>query len=200
MVEDTILVSDITIRAMCYDDLERVTAIDEMSFSMPWPPNAYYKEMEKPYSLTRVAEITFTNGIQNVAGMIVTWVVLDEAHIATLAVDPEYRRLGIARILIADTLKFCIQKGVRVVTLEVRVSNQAARALYHCFKFEEVAQRKGYYVDNHEDALIMNIYDLNEVYLAWMTDYVQKMNRGWMHMDDSYREDTKNTKEERRGF
>jgi ribosomal-protein-alanine N-acetyltransferase len=166
MVEDSILVSDIAIRAMRFHDLERVTAIDEMSFSMPWPPHAYYKEMEKSYSLTRVAEITFMSGSQYVAGMMVTWVDLDEAHIATLAVDLEYRRLGIARRLLVDTLKLCIQQGVRVVTLEVRVSNQAAQALYHSFKFEEVAQRKGYYMDNHEDALIMNVYDLNEVYLA----------------------------------
>jgi ribosomal-protein-alanine N-acetyltransferase len=185
MVDDSLLVSNITIRAMHFDDLERVTAIDEISFSMPWPPHAYYKEMEKPYSLARVAEITFTNGSQNVAGMIVTWVVMDEAHIATLAVDPEYRRSGIARVLLADTLKLCIQQSVRVVTLEVRVSNLAARALYRSFKFEEVARRKGYYVDNHEDALIMNVYDLDEAYLAWMTDYVQKINHGWINLAGS---------------
>ena len=166
MVKDTILVSDIAIRAMRFHDLERVTAIDEMSFSIPWPPHAYYKEMEKSYSLSRVAEITFMDGGQHVAGMMVTWVDLDEAHIATLAVDLEYRRLGIARRLLVDTLKLCIQQGVRVVTLEVRVSNQAAQALYRSFKFEEVAWRKGYYMDNHEDALIMNVYGLNEAYLA----------------------------------
>ncbi|MCJ7533062.1 MAG: ribosomal protein S18-alanine N-acetyltransferase [Anaerolineales bacterium] len=194
------MVSDIAIRAMRFDDLERVTTIDEMSFSMPWPPHAYYKEMEKSYSLTRVAEITFMSGSQYVAGMMVTWVVMDEAHIATLAVDPEYRRLGIARRLLADTLKLCIQQGVRVVTLEVRVSNQAAQVLYRSFKFEEVARRKGYYMDNHEDALIMNVYDLNEDYLAWITDHILKMNHGWIHKVDSYREDAKDIKEEKCGF
>jgi ribosomal-protein-alanine N-acetyltransferase len=198
MVEDSILVSDIAIRAMRFHDLERVTAIDEMSFSMPWPPHAYYKEMEKSYSLTRVAEITFMSGSQHVAGMMVTWVVMDEAHIATLAVDPEYRRLGIARRLLADTLKLCIQQSVHVVTLEVRVSNLAARALYRSFKFEEVTRRKGYYVDNHEDALIMNVYDLDEAYLAWMTDYVQKINHGWINLAGSSNEESKGLKEEKR--
>jgi ribosomal-protein-alanine N-acetyltransferase len=198
MVEDSLLVSDIAIRAMRFDDLERVTTIDEMSFSMPWPPHAYYKEMEKSYSLTRVAEITFMSGSQHVAGMMVTWVVMDEAHIATLAVDPEYRRLGIARRLLADTLKLCIQQSVHVVTLEVRVSNLAARALYRSFKFEEVTRRKGYYVDNHEDALIMNVYDLDEAYLAWMTDYVQKINHGWINLAGSSNEESKGLKEEKR--
>lgn len=198
MVDDSLLVSNITIRAMRFDDLERVTAIDEISFSMPWPPYAYHKEMEKPYSLARVAEITFMNGSQNVAGMIVTWVVMDEAHIATLAVDPQYRRSGIARILLADTLKLCIKQSVRVVTLEVRNSNLAARALYRSFKFEEVARRKGYYVDNHEDALIMNVYDLDEAYLAWMTDYVQKINHGWINLAGSSNEESKGLKGEKR--
>ena len=198
MVEDSLLVSDIAIRAMRFDDLERVTAVDEMSFSMPWPPHAYYKEMEKSYSLTRVAEITFMSGSQHVAGMMVTWVVMDEAHIATLAVDPEYRRLGIARRLLADTLKLCIQQSVHVVTLEVRVSNQAAQVLYRSFKFEEVARRKGYYMDNHEDALIMNVYDLDEAYLAWMTDYVQKINHGWINLAGSSNEESKGLKEEKR--
>jgi len=198
MVEDSLLVSDIAIRAMRFDDLERVTAVDEMSFSMPWPPHAYYKEMEKSYSLTRVAEITFMSGSQHIAGMMVTWVVMDEAHIATLAVDPEYRRLGIARRLLADTLKLCIQQSVHVVTLEVRVSNQAAQVLYRSFKFEEVARRKGYYMDNHEDALIMNVYDLDEAYLAWMTDYVQKINHGWINLAGSSNEESKGLKEEKR--
>ncbi len=90
-----------------------------------------------------------------VVGMIVVWMVLDEAHIATLAVDPQYRGLGVASRLLETSLQAAMQRNASQATLEVRAGNQAALALYRRFGFEVVGRRPRYYKDNNEDALIM---------------------------------------------
>jgi ribosomal-protein-alanine N-acetyltransferase len=153
------------------EDLEAVQRIDRLSFSLPWPDNAYRFELfDNQASLTRVAEIVTPEGQVSVIGMIVVWLILDEAHIATLAVDPAYRRQGVARQLLADTLQVSIRQGVRTATLEVRAGNLEAQALYRRFGFDVVGRRPRYYRDNYEDALLMTVYNLGEGYLAWLAE------------------------------
>jgi ribosomal-protein-alanine N-acetyltransferase len=100
--------------------------------------------------------------------MIVVWRILDEAHVATIAVDPEYRGRGIGRRLLVQGLKSAIQNGSRIATLEVRASNITAQNLYRSFSFEVVGRRQRYYRDNNEDALIMTVSNLGEEYLRWL--------------------------------
>jgi ribosomal-protein-alanine N-acetyltransferase len=88
--------------------------------------------------------------------------ILDEAHIATLAVHPDYRNRGIATRLIESVLLEAEEKGARKAMLEVRTSNQAAQSLYQKFGFQVVHRRRKYYIDNKEDALLMNLDNLSE--------------------------------------
>ncbi|MCC7130045.1 MAG: ribosomal-protein-alanine N-acetyltransferase [Anaerolineae bacterium UTCFX2] len=154
----------IQIRAMQPDDLPRVLEIDQQSFSMPWPASAYQYELnENPDSLLWVAETGAAETVRTVIGMIVVWFIIDEAHIATIAVDPEYRQRGVANELLRWALKAIIQKGFHIATLEVRVHNIAAQNLYRTFGFEVVGSRPRYYRDNNEDALIMTVERLDRI-------------------------------------
>lgn len=143
----------ITIRPMRVEDLATVYQIDCLSFSLPWPANAFrYELMENQNSRLWVAELTSADEVGVVVGAIVVWLVVDEAHIATLAVHPDYRRRGIATQLLKTALQESARLGMRSATLEVRAGNLAAQALYQRFGFEVVGRRRAYYQDNHEDA------------------------------------------------
>lgn len=162
MIED----KHIIIRPMRKDDLDSVMDIDNLSFSMPWPKSAYKHDLSNnPQALLRVAEdISNTIG-PRVVGMIDVWLILDEAHIATLAVHPDFRGKGIATKLIELVLLEAYRKGARRALLEVRASNQAAQDLYKKFGFKTVHRRQRYYYDNKEDALLMNLESLDD----WIT-------------------------------
>lgn len=167
--------SSLCIRAMREDDLEAVQAIDRLSFSLPWPASAFrYELLENTQSFLRVAEIVQAEGSSQVVGAAVVWMVLDEAHIATLAVHPDYRQRGIARELMVDILQESYRHGAELVTLEVRQNNLPAQKLYRRFRFEVVGHRLHYYQDNHEDALIMTLKELNQAYMEWLNG------GGWM--------------------
>jgi ribosomal-protein-alanine N-acetyltransferase len=153
----------IVIRAMRDQDLESVRQIDRMSFSMPWPDSAYSYELhENPLSSLWVAEDTNFGVHHKVIGMIVVWFIIDEAHIATLAVHPEHRGKGIATRLLSTALEQALEKGMQVATLEVRAQNTAAQEIYRRFGFEIVGHRPRYYRDNNEDAIIMTVKPLSK--------------------------------------
>jgi len=86
---------------------------------------------------------------------------VDEAHVATLATHPEYRRQGIGRRLLAYALRQMMQDGARSSFLEVRASNLAAQEMYQKFGYEATGRRRHYYRDNDEDAILMNLSSLN---------------------------------------
>lgn len=157
---------EISLRPMRLDDLAQVRAIDLASFSIPWPESAYrYELTQNPNSLLLVAESRLPGGESRIAGMVVVWIVLDEAHIATIAVHPDYRHNGIGRGLFASALKQAAGRGAKRAMLEVRASNEVAQALYRQFGFEIASRRPKYYRDNLEDALLMNLEKLDEDYL-----------------------------------
>ena len=83
------------------------------------------------------------------------WLLIDEAHISTIAVAPEWRGRGLGELLLASLLERAISIGADVATLEVRASNLVAQNLYRKYRFTVVGVRKGYYTDNFEDALVM---------------------------------------------
>ncbi len=147
----------VSIRKMTLEDVPVVARLDHMSFSLPWPEYAFYYEI-KDNSAARcfVAE---TDAGQ-VVGMVISWVILDELHIATLAVHPDYRRQGIGEQILEAALRDGRQVGTRYALLEVRVGNEAAQNLYRKFGFKVVGRRRRYYKDNGEDAILMNLDDL----------------------------------------
>jgi ribosomal-protein-alanine N-acetyltransferase len=141
-------------------DLEAVSELDRLSFSMPWPKESFRNELANPTSLCRVAEANFTDGTKRIIGAMVTWIIVDEAHISTLAVNPAFRRRGIGRILMIDSLTICYEQGVKTVTLEVGGGDTPPPAPKQKIGFDIVAVQRGYYSDNHEDAYIMTLQNL----------------------------------------
>ncbi|HET58745.1 MAG TPA: ribosomal-protein-alanine N-acetyltransferase [Chloroflexi bacterium] len=143
------------LRDMRLDDLEQVADLDRLSFPLPWSLSSYrYEILQSKISHCWVVE-TNQNTSAIIAALMVFYHVVDEVHIATIAVDERYRRTGIASCLIEELLVYCNTHKAQRVFLEVRLSNLAAQALYikHGFVFTGV--RKRYYSDNHEDALLM---------------------------------------------
>ena len=85
--------------------------------------------------------------------------ILDEAHVTTFGVDPEFRRRHVGERLLVDLIRYALRCGCRRITLEVRESNEAAQALYRKYGFAPVSRRRRYYPDNDEDAIVMWIED-----------------------------------------
>lgn len=153
----------ITIRPMQIRDLQQVRVIDQLSFSLPWPESAYHYELtENPASRSWVATYDLPDKESIVVGMIVVWLIINEAHIATLAVHPDFRGRGIGSALLVEALKSVVLQGASSALLEVRASNITAQRLYQHYGFEIVSRRPRYYQDNHEDAILMNLENLSE--------------------------------------
>jgi len=149
-------------RRMQVEDVPRVHQIDVESFSLPWPEHSYHYEITNNLaSRPFVVETLADNHISLIVGMIVVWVILDEAHIGTIAVDPHYRQQGIAKFLLAKMLHEVYREGVEKVFLEVRRGNKNAQMLYERFGFTVDGVRKKYYKDNNEDALLMMLDRIN---------------------------------------
>jgi [ribosomal protein S18]-alanine N-acetyltransferase len=141
------------IRRMTLDDVPAVHEIDSLSFSLPWPERSFRFELtENPVSRGWVAEVD-----GRIAAMLILWFIVDEAHIATIAVHPEFRRQGIGEQILIRALQAVRGEGAQRAFLEVRAGNAAAQAMYLKYGFEVVGVRPHYYRDNSEDALLMNL-------------------------------------------
>jgi ribosomal-protein-alanine N-acetyltransferase len=138
------------IREMYPDDIPEIVSIERLSFSTPWSETSFRSEIYSRYSITRVAEL---NGI--IVGYVCVKHVADECHLLDLAVHPDYRKRGIATMLLDNVIQELRVEGCRFFYLEVRASNYAAKKLYEKFGFNMVGVRKGYYVYPAEDAVIM---------------------------------------------
>lgn len=132
-------------------DLPEVEAIERASFTTPWPPNAYRSELED----NRLASYLVARVGERVVGYAGMWLMVDEAHITTFAVHPSWRRRRIGERLLLAMLDLAVARRAREATLEVRVSNLAARRLYEKYGFRPVGIRPRYYSDDGEDAIVM---------------------------------------------
>ncbi|MDP1715388.1 MAG: ribosomal protein S18-alanine N-acetyltransferase [Anaerolineales bacterium] len=147
----------IKIRKMTLDDLEQVVAIDQASFSLPWPARSFQFELtENPASRCWVTEAG-----RRVIAILVAWFIVDEIHVATIATHPEFRGQGVGRSLLLHVLRSAKEEGAVKSFLEVRESNIVAIKMYRSFGFVEDGRRTDYYKDNGEDAVLMTLEALN---------------------------------------
>ncbi|OEF96965.1 ribosomal protein S18-alanine N-acetyltransferase [Desulfuribacillus alkaliarsenatis] len=139
-------------RYMEMRDVDAVHEIEVEAFTLPWSRAAFVSELLD----NRMAKYFV---VENSEGYIVAyagmWFVLDEAHITTIAVRKSSRGLGLGNLLVERIIAETLALGGTQLTLEVRVSNAAAIAMYEKFGFKVHGLRKKYYSDNQEDALIM---------------------------------------------
>lgn len=138
------------IRCMERADISQLAELEKLCFSDPWSESAFEYELKNPLSLWLVAA---EEG--NVAGYVGTQTVLDESDMMNIAVAPDHRRQGIAEKLIKDLIEQLKDRQSKSLTLEVRVSNTPAIALYHKLGFSQVGLRRGYYRNPREDAYIL---------------------------------------------
>lgn len=136
-------------------DLDEVAVIEKISFTAPWPTSAYTTEL----TTNRLARYVGARIDGVLVGFGGIWLMVDEAHITTMAVLLPIAELGSRR---SYSLSYCRKLGgvARVATLDVRVSNVDAQSLYRAFGFVEVGRRIRYYDDNDEDALVMTTSEL----------------------------------------
>ena len=152
---------DVVIRRMTLEDLPVVMHIDGLSLPTPWSErNFRYELIENPASQLLVAEASGKDA--QVLGFIGFWMLVDEAHISTIAVHPDHRRRGIGELLLRGAMQMAIALGANLITLEVRQSNVGAINLYAKQGFQVVGRRREYYRDNHEDAILMTLTNLRE--------------------------------------
>ncbi|MEM5774541.1 MAG: ribosomal protein S18-alanine N-acetyltransferase [Anaerolineaceae bacterium] len=154
------------IRPMTIADVSQVYALDTLSFSLPWPERSYrYEVTENEHSRPWIIE-DVNQTPARIAGMIVVWLILDEAHVATIAVHPDFRRRGLGQKLLAHALLSAQKEGAVLAYLEVRRSNAGAQELYRRFGFVVDGFRPHYYVDNGEDAILMSLRPLDPLALT----------------------------------
>ena len=150
----------ITIRKMTEQDVPEVAKIDRLSFTLPWPEPAFHYEVtDNRAARCFVAETED----KRLAAMVVSWVIVDELHIATIATHPEFRRQGIGARILTTALKDGKEAGVVRAFLEVRAGNEAAQDMYRKFGFEATGRRVKYYKDNGEDAILMTLEGIDSL-------------------------------------
>lgn len=137
--------------------LRGVLQIEQQVYPQPWSLGLFLSELTQRstriYLVARVAH--------RVVGYLGMFRSLDDAHVTTIAVDPEWRRRGVGSRLMAAAARAAAGRGYRNVTLEVRVSNKPAQEMYRRFGFAPAGIRRAYYPDNQEDALVMWAMDID---------------------------------------
>ena len=142
--------NDLTIVPMHSDHVAQIAGLEALCFSDPWPEQSIASELENPLSLWFV-----TLDGDRVVAYVGSQSVLGEADVMNVAVDPAYRRQGLAKALFSALQQALQAKEVYSLTLEVRASNEAAIALYAALGFTQVGRRPNYYHKPKEDALIL---------------------------------------------
>lgn len=135
---------------MRFEDLDSILEIEHSSFTTPWSRKAFEGELLNAFALYRCLEFD-----GKVVAYIGLWQVYDEGHITNVAVLPNYRGLGLSKILLTNVFDECIDKGILRLTLEVRESNEVAIKLYENLGFVSTGTRPNYYSKPMENAIIM---------------------------------------------
>ena len=149
----------IEIRRMTVEDVPAVVEIDKMSFTLPWTERSFKHEVEE----NKAARCWVITVDDRVVSMLVLWIIVDEAHIATIATHPNYRRRGFAKKILIHALQSAREEGAVKALLEVRARHVVAQKIYCDIGFVEVGHRPMYYRDNGEDAVLMTMESLDKL-------------------------------------
>lgn len=142
----------VTVSKITTEDVDKVYQIEEIIHpDHHWSKDSFYNEISNNLATYYCVK----DESNTILGFVGTWMIVDEAHITTFGVHPDFRRLQLGQVLMIQVLKNCYKNMVKYVTLEVRESNIPAISLYKKFLFESIGVRKNYYQDNGENALIM---------------------------------------------
>ena len=138
------------IRPMCKEDIPQLVGMEKLCFSAPWSEAAFLYELNNPLSVWLVA---IDDDL--ILGYVGSQTVMDESDMMNLAVLPQCRRQGIGEKLVASLIEHLMNRGSVSLTLEVRISNSNAIALYQKMGFSQVGRRPNYYRNPKEDAFIL---------------------------------------------
>ncbi len=145
------------LRAMRAEDLPAVLAIEETVFGDDaWPRSFFERDLANEHAVYLALELV--DGEATPAGLVGYagyWLLEEEANLMNIAVAPAWQRRGLGELLLRATLEEMQAQGATLCTLEVRVSNAPAQALYRKLGFQATGRRRRYYQDNGEDALLM---------------------------------------------
>lgn len=154
-------IENLNIRPMVKEDLADVLQIELSSYITPWGRQHFLDELANPdLSSPLVVEAG-----KKIIAYAVLWFILDECHLANIAVSPDYRRMGVARYLMRQIIRMARERHSSRIMLEVRKSNKEAIALYESLHFVKTGVRRNYYHDGFvktEDAILMDL-DLNAI-------------------------------------
>src|SRR3990170_3797831 len=142
---------DIEITRMRRRHLRGIMAIERQVYPRPWSPSLFVSEMTTGRNRAYLVALA-GRAVVGYAGLISYG---DEAHVTTIAVDPEFQRLRIGTRLLYELVREALELEARAVSLEVRVTNWGAQRLYGRFGFRPVGVRRNYYQETNEDALVM---------------------------------------------
>ena len=142
---------------MTHDDVEAALEIERASSGMPWTPGIFRDELTQ--TDTRHYTVACLDGC--VVGFVGLMTVLEDGHITNIAVSPLLRRARLGTTMLLHAARLAIARRCHSLTLEVRISNEPARALYARFGFAPAGIRKAYYADNREDALVLWVHDID---------------------------------------
>lgn len=150
---------------MRLSDVDTVLEIERLSFPTPSKASLYRRELtENPLAHYQVVAVAGAGRPEATIGHAGYWLMAGEIHVSTVATHPDWRGRGLGELLLLNILFTACDEAAEVVTLEVRRSNCAAQALYHKYRFEVVGERRRYYRDTGEDALLMTLFTLDAPY------------------------------------
>jgi ribosomal-protein-alanine N-acetyltransferase len=150
--------TDVKIVAMGESHVREVVAIEQAVFGTPWTEDMFRQEIEGAFgSQAFVATLN-----ARVVGYSIAWFFEKEVHLVNIAVHSAYRKRGVGNHLLNHLIHRALERGMRIVTLEVRASNHSAQTFYRRAHFRPIGIRKRYYSDNREDAVLM-VLDLERL-------------------------------------
>lgn len=152
------------LRPMTLDDVDDVMQIESQVYTRPWSARGYGHELTRN-DLAHYQALTWNRkeDTPRLIGYTGYWLVVDEVHISTLVIHPDWRGRGLGELLFLNSLLQAMNQGAAIATLEVRRGNLVAQLLYQKYDFVIMGERPHYYHDNGEDALIMTLAPLNEI-------------------------------------
>lgn len=149
--------AEVAIAPMRRRHLRAVLRIEAQVYPRPWSLRLFMSELA--LRSTRTYSVALLDGV--VAGYSGLMVAGEDAHVTTLAVDPNWHRRGVGSRLMLQMARAAVEQGARHLTLEVRMSNDPAQGLYRKFGFAPAGVRKNYYAETNEDALVMWANDID---------------------------------------